>query len=115
MKIGDVEVESVSVLQVNPGDTLIVRIPRAGSLDQINILKRTLQERFPEQRCLILSDGASIEVLKAAEGSLDFHNAILNGVVEAFRKNEKGCTGALAEMVAGRVINLTNKELSNGS
>lgn len=56
--------ESVAVMRINPGDVLVFRTPHKLHARAIEGIRATLADLFPLNRCLILEDGATLEIAR---------------------------------------------------
>ena len=59
--------ESIQRLDLKPGDTLVIRFSTPIPSAERNHLKQRLTELFPQNRFLILGEGAELSILNEAE------------------------------------------------
>lgn len=59
--------EHLSVLRLEPGDTLVFRTRDMPSSDQIAQFSRTVEREFPGHKCIVLTDGMEIGVVREGE------------------------------------------------
>ena len=58
-------IEDVKRLHLNPGDTLVLHLAGDPTAESIEGLAERLRREFPDNRVLVLTEGAKVEVLEA--------------------------------------------------
>jgi hypothetical protein len=54
----------VEVVELHPGDVILLRMPGALSQAVADLLQARLEKDFPGHRCLVLADGLTLQVLR---------------------------------------------------
>lgn len=70
--LNEVEADKVLPLEVRrlrlePGDSLVLRVPGRISEAAVDYFRHGLQQTFPGARVFVLEDGAALEVLSSAD------------------------------------------------
>lgn len=52
------------LLRIQPGDVIIVRHPNRLSETSMRSIRETIRSVFPENQCLVLADGLSIDIIR---------------------------------------------------
>ncbi len=63
----NVELDSIKVVNLRPGDVIVIRFETLPTLIHMDRLKDTLKDLFPGHKCLILGDGAKVDVVRPSE------------------------------------------------
>lgn len=58
--------EHVQVLRLEPGDTLVLKTPRALTADQADRVRQQLEDRFPGYPALVISGDMDLSVVEQA-------------------------------------------------
>lgn len=62
--VGFPAVKSVEVLDVKPEDTVIISVEGCISQETAERIKQVFHNELPNQKCLVLSEGISLKVLR---------------------------------------------------
>lgn len=64
----DVEVSEVKVVQLQPGDILVLRVPRELSMESTECITEILERHLPAGvKCMVLDAGADVSVVRPDE------------------------------------------------
>ncbi len=99
----------IKKLELRPGDVVVFSIPQAVSLEYIEHLKGNCSVLFPENTCVILTDGATASILR--ETPIE---TVLEEVMDHFRINKFGVLQALAVRVAALVEDEVRRKIQSG-
>jgi hypothetical protein len=74
--VAETEVEltivgDLTVLRLRPRDVLVLRLTRGASVESLEVLRRALKERFPDNESVVLSGGATFDVIRPEEMASD--------------------------------------------
>lgn len=58
------EVRSVERMALNPGDTIVLTFKGRVRQQTLEIVKATMEGKFPGHKCLVLEEGADIKVIR---------------------------------------------------
>lgn len=61
--------EHLGVLRIEPGDVLVLRSGMSLSLDVVNDLQKSIERVFPGVKCVVLSDGLELGVVRQGDPS----------------------------------------------
>ena len=60
-------IKSVEVLELQPGDALVLKTDRRIDIEQAEFLKRMLEDKLPGRKVLVLGPELDIKILRSAE------------------------------------------------
>lgn len=60
----DLDIERLQAVDLRPGDTIVVTVPERTSLANAEVIRNTIELRFPTNPVLVVPDGTDIEVVR---------------------------------------------------
>lgn len=60
----EIVLRHLSVVKIEPGDVLVFRSPNVLSLRQIEYLSEAVKREFPDVRCMVLSEGVELGIVR---------------------------------------------------
>ena len=66
--MGDIEIERIHIIDIQPGDTVVLKIERPLSPESRKHLIRAMKLKFPDHKTLVLDGGLELEVYREKDG-----------------------------------------------
>ena len=62
-----IDIEKMEIMDVQPGDTLVITLKEPIELARNEIINKILQRKFPECKILVLQNGSEIHLVRGLD------------------------------------------------